>query len=207
MGVQEILEKLKTRFEGVTFELVEGKVDPFIKVPAKNVAEVASFLKEEEALAFDSLMCLSGVDSPPNTMAVVYHLFSLKHRHKLVLKVETPRDHPSVPTVEQVWRTANWHEREAYDMFGIQFENHSDLRRILCPDDWEGYPLRKDYKTQEFYHGIRVEVAEPPDPLYQAKQKPKVEKAAKPATSAAPKAAKPGTTASPQAAKPDGKTE
>jgi NADH-quinone oxidoreductase subunit C len=189
MSIQEILEKLKARFKEVSFELVETKVDPFIKVPAKNIAEVAAFLKEDEALAFDSLMCLSGVDYP-NTLAVVYHLFSFKHGHKLVLKVETPRDNPSVPTVENVWRTANWHEREAFDMFGIHFENHSDLRRILCPDDWEGYPLRKDYKTQEFYHGIRVEVVEPPDPLYEAKQKPKADKAAKPAGAAATKTAK-----------------
>jgi NADH-quinone oxidoreductase subunit C len=195
MSIQEILEKLKARFSEVSFELVETKVDPFIKVPAKYIAEVAAFLKEDEALAFDSLMCLSGVDYP-NTLTVVYHLFSFKHGHKLVLKVETPRDNPSVPTVENVWRTANWHEREAFDMFGIHFENHSDLRRILCPDDWEGYPLRKDYKTQEFYHGIRVEVAEPPDPLYEAKQKPKADKAAKSAVAAAAKAAKPEPKAS-----------
>ncbi len=194
MSIQEILEKLKARFEGISFELVETKVDPFIKVPAKNIAEVAAFLKEDESLAFDSLMCLSGVDYP-NTLVVVYHLFSFKHGHKLVLKVETPRDNPSVPTVENVWRTANWHEREAFDMFGIHFENHSDLRRILCPDDWEGYPLRKDYKTQEFYHGIRVEVAEPPDPLYEAKQKSKVDKAAKPTGTSATKAAKPDSKA------------
>lgn len=189
MSIQEILEKLKAKFSEVSFELVETKVDPFIKVPAKYIAEVAAFLKEDEALAFDSLMCLSGVDYP-NALTVVYHLFSFKHGHKLVLKVETPRDNPSVPTVENVWRTANWHEREAFDMFGIHFENHSDLRRILCPDDWEGYPLRKDYKTQEFYHGIRVEVAEPPDPLYEAKQKPKADKAAKSAVAAAAKTAK-----------------
>jgi len=87
---------------------------------------------------------------------LVYNLFSMKHRHKIALRVDLPRDNPRVPSVESVWRTADWHEREAYDLFGIHFEGHPDLRRILCPDDWEGYPLRKDYVVQEYYHGIRV---------------------------------------------------
>ena len=91
-------------------------------------------------------------------MTVVYHLGSSSYKHKIALKVEVGRDEPKVPTVERVWRIANWHERETYDMYGIVFEGHSDLRRILCPDDWEGYPLRKDYQVQEFYRGIKVEV-------------------------------------------------
>jgi NADH-quinone oxidoreductase subunit C len=106
-------------------------------------------------------MCLSGVDykgakGEPDRMEVVYHLFSMKLRHKCVLKVELPRENPSVPTLENVWAIANWHEREAYDLFGIRFEGHSDLRRILCPDDWEGYPLRKDYQQPESYLGMPV---------------------------------------------------
>jgi NADH-quinone oxidoreductase subunit C len=80
----------------------------------------------------------------------------MKLRHKFVLKVELPRDNPKIGTVEGVWAIANWHEREAFDMFGIRFEGHSDLRRILCPDDWEGYPLRKDYEQPETYRGMPV---------------------------------------------------
>ena len=83
---------------------------------------------------------------------------SCGHRHKVVVKAEMGREDPHVPTVEHVWRVANWHERETYDMFGIVFDGHSDFCRILCPDDWEGFPLRKDYKVQEYYRGIKVEV-------------------------------------------------
>jgi len=133
----------------------EIPVEPFIKVAPKSIVAVSKYLKEEPDLKFDSLMCLSGVDSG-ETLTVVYHLHSTEHRHKIVLKVEVLKDNPHVPTVEEIWRTANWHEREAYDLFGIIFDNHSDLRRILLPDDWEGHPLRKDYKPPEFYHDMPV---------------------------------------------------
>jgi NADH-quinone oxidoreductase subunit C len=86
----------------------------------------------------------------------VYHLYSFALNQKLVVKVLVPKSNPVVPTVSDVWATANWHEREAFDMFGMTFEGHPDLRRILCPEDWEGYPLRKDYKVQEFYNGMKV---------------------------------------------------
>jgi len=80
----------------------------------------------------------------------------MKHNHKLTLKVLLPRDNPVVPSVERVWRAADWHEREAYDLFGIIFEGHHNLKRILLPEDWEGHPLRKDYKVQEYYQGMKV---------------------------------------------------
>jgi len=86
----------------------------------------------------------------------VYVLYSMKHRHRYTLKCPISRETPSVPSVESVWGVANWHEREAYDMFGIVFEGHSDLTRILCPDDWEGYPLRKDYEFPKSYQGMPV---------------------------------------------------
>jgi NADH-quinone oxidoreductase subunit C len=92
---------------------------------------------------------------------VVYNLASIPYKKQLTLKVvkyhdRSREDLPSFPSVSTVWRTAEWHEREAYDLLGINFENHPDLRRILLPDDWEGYPLRKDYKAQEYYRGIKV---------------------------------------------------
>jgi NADH-quinone oxidoreductase subunit C len=119
--------------------------------------EIGAYLRHDTTLQFDSLMCLSGVDyGPEKTLGVVYNLASMTHRHKLTVKVEVPREGGSVPTVSDIWRTAEWHEREAYDMYGMRFDNHPDHRRILLPDDWDGFPLRKDYEVQEFYHGIRV---------------------------------------------------
>jgi NADH-quinone oxidoreductase subunit C len=83
---------------------------------------------------------------------------------QITLKVEVPRQHGTLPTVCDIWRTAEWHEREAYDLYGMRFAQHPDLRRILLPDDWEGHPLLKDYQVQEFYHGIRVPyVGDPPN--------------------------------------------
>jgi len=101
-------------------------------------------------------MCLSGIDDGAK-LGVVYNLHSMVHNHKITLKVELEdRETPRVPTVATLFGTADWHEREAYDMIGIVFEGHPDLRRILCPDDWEGYPLRKDYKVQQTYRGLTV---------------------------------------------------
>jgi NADH-quinone oxidoreductase subunit C len=96
-----------------------------------------------------------------NQFSVVYHLASIPHKHQLVLKVIIDHDRsldslPSFISVSEVWKTAEWHEREAFDLLGIQFEGHPDLRRILLPDDWEGYPLRKDYSAAEEYKGIKI---------------------------------------------------
>jgi len=86
----------------------------------------------------------------------VYHLNSTKWNHKIVLKAEVTADNAHCQSVEAVWKTANWHEREAFDMYGVVFDGHPDLRRILMPDDWDGYPLRKDYQVPEYYHGMKV---------------------------------------------------
>ena len=92
-------------------------------------------------------------------MEVVYHLSSLPLEHTFVIRVVIARDFDNlqaIPSIASLWRTADWHEREAYDLFGIPFSDHPDLRRILLPNDWEGHPMRKDYKEQEYYHGITV---------------------------------------------------
>ena len=134
-------------------------LQPWAVVAPEVIAEVAAFCKSDPELGFENLMCLSAVDYPKETpprLELVYHLWSYAHAHGFVLKVHLPRESPSVRTVENVWGVANWHEREAYDLFGITFTGHSDLRRILLPDDWIGYPLRKDWVDPDFYNGMRV---------------------------------------------------
>ncbi|MBR9978889.1 MAG: NADH-quinone oxidoreductase subunit C [Bacteroidetes bacterium] len=129
---------------------------PCINVPPALIREIALQVRDDAELAFDTLMCLSGVDFGDGTLGVVYHLDSMSLRQKLTLKVTIPVAEACVPTVERVWRIAEWHEREAYDLVGIVFQGHGDLRRILLPEDWEGHPLRKDYQVQEFYNGMKV---------------------------------------------------
>ena len=119
---------------------------------AKDVAHVA---KSDETLRFDCLSNLSGVDYPKQGhIQVVYHLFSYALRHGFVLKVNATRDDPVVPTVSDVWSAADWMEREVFDLLGVTFTGHPDLRRILMPEDWPGHPLRKDFVEPQEYHGI-----------------------------------------------------
>lgn len=154
---QEILDSLKSQFGDAILEAkLEGVIDPFIKVAPEKVKDVCYFLRDQEKMSFDTLNLLTGMDYTGGKLGVVYHLSSTKLQHKIVLKVEVPADNAHVQSVESVWKTANWHEREAYDMIGLIFDGHPDLRRILMPDDWEGHPLRKDYKVPEFYNGMKV---------------------------------------------------
>jgi NADH-quinone oxidoreductase subunit C len=154
-----IHRKLADRF-GEKIVAFQGEaLQPWAVIAPDAIAEVAAFAKADPELAFDNLLCLSAVDYPkedPPRMEVVYHLFSYEHRHVFVLKVRLPREGARVPTVERTWAVANWHEREAYDLFGIVFDGHSDLRRILLPDDWIGHPLRKDWVDPDFYNGMHV---------------------------------------------------
>lgn len=157
MTPEEIHQNLQAKFGDSILEFAADALDPFVKVEASAWPAVARHLKEQSDLSFDALMCLSGMDYGAEAgLGVVYNLHSMKHRHKITIRIDLPRENPKVPSVQSLWRTADWHEREAYDLFGIHFEGHPDLRRILCPDDWEGYPLRKDYVVQEYYHGVRV---------------------------------------------------
>lgn len=149
-------------------------IDPWIEVPAERLVAVCRWLKESSPVRFDSLQCITAVDwfepdakkaakvSWQPRLELVYHLWSTPSRASLVLKVTLPRwkdgvagDPPVVPSVAGVWRGADWHEREVYDLSGVWFGGHPDLRRILCPEDWEGFPLRKDYTMPIDYHGIR----------------------------------------------------
>jgi NADH-quinone oxidoreductase subunit C len=159
MQFLEIKSTVTEKFgEGIILSENNTYEQPQLTISAEKIVEVCFFLRDTDQLYFDYMTCLSGMDNgvEKKTMEVIYHLYSIPYNHSLVLKVELEREHPEVPTVSNVWRTADWHEREAYDMFGIKFTNHSDLRRILLPADWEGFPLRKDYQEQEYYHGIKV---------------------------------------------------
>ena len=125
-------------------------------IEKEYLLKVCEFLLIHEKTYFDSLSCLTGVDNGPElgTMEVVYNLYSIPYDLHLILKVLLERDSPNIDSVTSVWKTADWHEREVYDLLGIHFNGHPDLRRILLPEDWEGYPLRKDYVEQEMYHDV-----------------------------------------------------
>ncbi|MFU8813038.1 MAG: NADH-quinone oxidoreductase subunit C [Balneolaceae bacterium] len=155
-SAEEILEYLSARFPETEFEALQGDVGPMrIKVPASVIKDAAKFLRDDDQLQFNTLMCLSGLHYPKeNELGVAYNLHSTCLGHSLAINVRVSEEQPDVPSVEQIWKTAGWHEREAYDMVGVRFTEHPDLRRILCPYDWEGHPLRKDYVQQAFYRGV-----------------------------------------------------
>ncbi len=156
MTINEIYEQLKEEYGDSIIELIENPpCDSSIIVKAESIFEVCHTLRDKPGFEFDYLMCLSGLDLGEK-LSAVYHLYSMKHAHKVVIKTIVPKDNPKVPSVERIWRTADWHEREAYDLIGIIFEGHHNLIRILCPYDWEGHPLRKDYKEPEYYHEMKV---------------------------------------------------
>jgi NADH-quinone oxidoreductase subunit C len=127
-------------------------------IVVSKLLEVATELYNNKETYFDQLSCVTGIDNGPEakTLEVIYHLYSIPFNRSLALKVILPRDNPRVPSLASVWKSANWLERETYDMYGIVFEDHPDLRRILMPADWEGYPLRKDYKEQDTYRDVQV---------------------------------------------------
>ena len=156
MGHNEIFQLLKDKFGEAVMEVSDQQpTDAFITVTSDKLFDICHTLRDHSQLQFDYLMCLSGVDFGEN-VGVVYHLYSMELKHKLVVKVSVPKTKPVVPSVERIWRTADWHEREAYDMIGVEFEGHHNMIRILCPYDWEGFPLRKDYETPESYHGMKI---------------------------------------------------
>jgi NADH-quinone oxidoreductase subunit C len=148
-------------------------IDAWIEIQAEGLPEVGRYLCHQRDLQFDMLHCITAVDyfEPDAKKAaqvdwqphleLIYHLSSMVHRHRLVLKVslprwrdDTPGQLPEVPSLSGIWSTAQWHEREVFDLSGVLFSGNSDLRRILCPEDWQGHPLRKDYVMPAEYHGI-----------------------------------------------------
>jgi NADH-quinone oxidoreductase subunit C len=144
---EKVLEKLTAKFGDAAFESNEFRGELTVIIPKDRIVEVCRFLKEENELGFDLLADMGGIDmsTPSKRFGIIYNLYSLINRHRIRLKIFTEEEHPKVPTVTGVWGTANWHEREAFDMFGIIFEGHPDLRRIYMPDEFAYHPLRKDF--------------------------------------------------------------
>jgi NADH-quinone oxidoreductase subunit C len=174
MTAAEIIAVLDEKFGSRIKSKKLAALDPFVIVEPGDLPELCRFLRDDPRLRFEMLNCISGVDyfEPDPKKApkagfephveVVYHLSSFTHRHRFVVKVLLPRWKdgqpgalPEVPSVTSIWRIADWHEREVYDLSGVWFTGHPDLRRILLSEDWVGHPLRKDYEFPLEYHGIR----------------------------------------------------
>ncbi len=153
LSAKDVYERLKAGVPGAVLEVVEGPGDAFAVVDPARWAEAAGFLKTTADLDFDYLACLGGTDDLANFWVVV-HLYSIRRNHRAVLKAKLDRTAPAIASLCGTWAGADWHEREAYDMYGIVFDGHPDLRRILLPEDWPGYPLRKDYDFPDHYQGI-----------------------------------------------------
>lgn len=174
MSGQAFVDRLKKKFGDLIVGSQLEALDPWIEIAPAGLAAVCTYLRDEKDLRFDMLNCITAVDyleTDPKKAAkttwqphieLVYHLWSVPHRRSLVLKVHLPRwkddvegQLPEIDSVAGIWSTADWHEREVYDLSGIYFVGHPNLRRILCPEDWVGHPLRKDYEMPLEYHGIR----------------------------------------------------
>jgi len=178
---REIADILAAEFSGAVADAaVEGE-HPCITVTAAHWPAVARFLRDDPRTTMNLLRCISACDGHPEPhMDVIYELLSLRpagtvgglweHGGHIAIRVRLPRDEPRVRTVSDVWPAADWHEREAFDLLGVVFDQHPDPRRILCPDDWEGFPLRKDYVAPKEYQGFpAAHEPESPDALPQLK--------------------------------------
>lgn len=134
-----------------------------LEIEPGSLVEVCTVLRDHEHCYFDLLECITALhNSEDSCLELLYNLYSIPKETKIMLKVVLPlkdenENLPQVNSVSRIWKAAEWYEREAYDLLGVHFQNHPDLRRILLPSDWEGYPLRKDYLLQEYYRGIKVE--------------------------------------------------
>jgi len=153
---QEIVQTLQSRFPEAFLGSDLEALEPCLELKPEVWLDAARVLKGECGL--DYLICLTAIDRGDGLEAV-YNLENMgAERLGLAVRIKVSYDVPQIPSVESVWRTADWHEREAFDLMGLHFSGHPNLKRILCADDWEGHPLRKDYKSPDFYHGIKNNV-------------------------------------------------
>lgn len=159
---EQIFAIVQEEFGELVAEAQTGVREPHIVLdPARanegdRFVKLMEFCRDDPRLSFDLLSVVSGVDYPDRgVIEVLYFLDSTVHNHWLPVKVPLPRDEPQIPSVENIWRTADWHERETWDLLGVVFRGHHNLVRILCAEDWVGHPLRKDYVTPDTYHGMK----------------------------------------------------
>ncbi len=154
----KLKEKIISQFgEDTIVASSEEGLYPYLEIRSIDIFKVSAFLFKDDRCYFDYLSCLTGVDLvDENKIEIIYDLVSIPLEQKLTLKVKIDRDEAVIDTVSSIWRSADWHEREIYDLLAVSFNNHPDLRRILMPTNWEGYPLRKDYVEAEKYHGVKI---------------------------------------------------
>lgn len=147
MGPLEVADRLKGSFPDDVLDVTEFRDQVQVKVRKDRIVDICRFLHDEPDLSFDFPSSLCGVDHLGRNprFEVVYNLYSTAHRHRILVKAQVPEDDTNIDTVTSIWVGVGWHERETFDMFGISFNGHLDLRRVLMPEDWEGHPLRKDY--------------------------------------------------------------
>lgn len=152
-NIETMAERLKEAFGESILAVQSEAKNPWVQVKPEHLLGIAQFLRDDPDLRFDFLRNLTAVDYREE-FELIYQLFSYPRKHELTFKVRVPREGAKVASVEEIWPAANWYEREAYDLMGIRFDGHSDLRRLLMPEDWEGHPLRKDYREKDEYHGV-----------------------------------------------------
>jgi NADH-quinone oxidoreductase subunit C len=143
----QVVIKLKEKFSKYNFEIAEFRNELTVKLDKKNIVKICQFLKDDEDLQFKLCEDVTAIDwaRRKDRFTVVYHIFSLRHNFRLRLKADVDESDCSIDTVSSVWKSANWAEREAYDMYGIIFKGHPDLRRMYMPEEFEFHPLRKDF--------------------------------------------------------------
>jgi len=157
MTIQTLIDRLPTECADHLLHSVSEGTHPHVLLKPEGLTAVCACLKTDPHLRFDLLRCISAVDRPAeNAIELSYELLSIPFARSAALKVRLDRTRPEIDSVSAIWPAANWHEREAYDLMGVHFRNHPDLRRILMPDDWVGHPLRKDYRDPVEYRGLRV---------------------------------------------------
>jgi NADH-quinone oxidoreductase subunit C len=158
MDAQEIKGKISEALGDVPVGCTGFEGYVCLDVRREELLKVVSLLKEDPSLRMDFLMGVTGVDlaglEEGKGFRVIYHLFSYTHKHTIVVRVDVPKDDPTVPSLAHLYGSADWNEREVYDLFGIVFKGHPDLRRILLPEEWIGHPLRKDYKQPDTIIGF-----------------------------------------------------
>lgn len=153
MKPSELLNIIEAEFGDFILESSDQGFDPYIVVEPDALRDVSFFLRDDERMKFDFLRTSLGIDKI-DLIESLFVVYSYELKHQLIVKVELNHKKPEVDTVSDIWKAANWYERESYDLLGINYKDHPDLRRLMMPHDWVGHPLLKDYKSPKKYHDM-----------------------------------------------------